>query len=75
VNRTDCGCVDLNGDIVSDGCKWLVEIGFSASFGSKWIEENRGSVSDGLCISRGERRLCFGRQYMFIGESDCNGKL
>jgi hypothetical protein len=27
VYRTDCVCVDGNGDCVSDGIKWLVENG------------------------------------------------
>jgi hypothetical protein len=27
VYRTDCGCVEENGDSVSDGSKWLEEIG------------------------------------------------
>jgi hypothetical protein len=48
VYRTDCGCVEEKGACLSDG--------------SKWLEENEDSVSDGLWMCRGERRQCIGRQ-------------
>lgn len=44
----DIRCVVENGDRVSDGRRLL--------------EENGQIVSDGLCVCRGERRLCIGRQ-------------
>jgi hypothetical protein len=50
-----------NGDCVSDGSKRLLENGDSISFSNIWIEENRGSVSDGLSMCSGERRQCIGR--------------
>jgi hypothetical protein len=50
---------------VSDGCKYLEEIGDSVSVGSKWLNENGGCVSDGLCMRIGEWGMFFGRQYMY----------
>jgi hypothetical protein len=48
-------------DCVSDDCKLLEEIGDCVSFCSKWLVENGGSVSEGLCIFRAEGKLCVGR--------------
>jgi hypothetical protein len=48
-------------ETVSDVSKWL-EIGESVSVGRKSLEGNGDSVSEGLCMCRGERRLRFGRQ-------------
>jgi hypothetical protein len=44
VYRMDCGCVEENGDSVSDGNKWLEKNGNNVSDGSKWIEENGDSI-------------------------------